>query len=82
MRASCPQRVKGEALGYRLGAEGGVEQSLGLSGPIWLAPALHLVAACGRSVHGANRSLLDIERAPFSLKVEGGAREDQLVWWK
>lgn len=61
MRASCSQRVKGEALGYRLGADGrGVEQSLGLSGPIWLAPALHLVAACGRSVHGAKRSLLDI----------------------
>lgn len=35
----------------------------------------------GASVMPAEDSL-DRKKAPFSLKVEGGAPEDQLVWWK
>lgn len=55
---------------------------MGFLGPIWLALTLHLVAACGTGVWCQQELPLDRERAQFSLKVEGGPREDQLIQWK
>lgn len=47
---------------------------------------LHQLSTWWRRVAGVSmmpaEASLDRERAPFSLKVEGGAREDQLAWWK
>lgn len=51
LRLLSPEN-EGEASGCRLlGGSAWVSP-----GPIWLAPALNLVAACGRGVHGGSRS--------------------------